>query len=493
MPRTTGHQLTQFIDPAVAPAPAPPAEPQESTVRADKPFPLRGHAHKKRGYHATTLPLAVFRMGTSQAGALWPFMGTRRLPPIGMPIGYEVSGGSTFYAGPTEWVLDKRVAVTNNNVVVVGKPGNGKTATVKAYLTRRIACGAQIMIWGDPKDEYADMVRFFGSEPIVLGPGLPARLNPLDKSFYGEKVTAENYSVVQAHWVRLLEVIIATQSDGGRPVHVGPTERTVLAEALSQASGAADHAAEVKDIIIPDVLDALKHPTQHAVSETGFASQREYLDATRVLRHSVQAFIAGPLSGMFDGHTNIRFSTEAPIQSLSLGALRATSTENVAVAMQCLTAFAAAYRRTSGSLRVNVHDEGWYTSRLGAQFVKDKDAAMRLSRADNSENWQIMHQFADLLGAGSDEQTREIAKTTVGKADTIIMHGLDAKPAQEAADLLDLDDTVRDAVSGWAMQAPGRALWRVGGQSFRVQTYRTPTDVLLSDSNSRLKTGADAL
>lgn len=488
--KTSPRTLSQLIAPDVVTVPNTSAPPLDEELVVGKSCPPRGKAQKGHGYTATTIPYPVYRMPATHAAALWPFICAKSLPPIGMPVGFEISAGTTFYVGPSEWVKDPRVSVTNNNVLVVGKPGGGKTATVKTYLMRRIACGAQVMIWGDTKNEYAAMVRYFGSEPVELGPGMPGRLNPLDMGFFAEKtLTAHSYKALEAHWVRILEVIITAQRDGTNPVHVGPSERVILAAALAQACQI--HHGNIRPIIIPDVLQAMSHPEQHLLNEAGYSTADTFKDATRVLRHSIHAFITGPLAGMFDAHTNIAWDTTAPIQSLSLQSIRRQSEEVVAVALMCLKSFAEAYRTRTEHLRINVHDESWYTSRLGTQFIKDKDSAMRLSRADNEENWQIMHQFSDLLGAGADAQAVEIAKSAVAKADTIIMHGLEPSAADDAARLLNLEDPEHAAISGWALQQPGRAVWRVAGQCFRVQTYRTPTDAMLSDSNNHLKTAAD--
>ena len=39
--------------------------------------------------------------------------------------------------------------------------------------------GYRALILGDPKDEYEPLCRALGVEPFAIGPGLPARINPL--------------------------------------------------------------------------------------------------------------------------------------------------------------------------------------------------------------------------------------------------------------------------------------------------------------------------
>ncbi len=43
-------------------------------------------------------------------------------------------------------------------------------------------------------------------------------------------------------------------------------------------------------------------------------------------------------------------------------------------------------------------------------------------------------------------------------------------------------------VTDWATAAKGRALWVVGGREFKVQTIRSATEVVLTDTNDALTT-----
>jgi hypothetical protein len=75
-------------------------------------------------------------MTSDQAPVLWPFISTPGLPPTGAQMGTDLLSGGTFYADPHGWVLHDGVPVTNPNMFIFGKPGRGKSATVKALLLR---------------------------------------------------------------------------------------------------------------------------------------------------------------------------------------------------------------------------------------------------------------------------------------------------------------------------------------------------------------------
>ena len=87
-------------------------------------------------------------------------------------MGIDLLSGGTFYADPHGWVLHDSVPVTNPNMFIFGKPGRGKSATVKALLLRMMDFGYRALILGDPKDEYQLLCRALGVEPFSIGPGL---------------------------------------------------------------------------------------------------------------------------------------------------------------------------------------------------------------------------------------------------------------------------------------------------------------------------------
>ena len=73
--------------------------------------------------------------------------------------------------------------MTNPNVFVFGKPGRGKSATVKVFCLRMMDFGYRVLILGDTKDEYEALCRALGVEPFAIGHGLagpdqPARARP---------------------------------------------------------------------------------------------------------------------------------------------------------------------------------------------------------------------------------------------------------------------------------------------------------------------------
>jgi len=108
-------------------------------------------------------------MTSDQTPVVWPLIASNGLPPTGAQMGIDLLSGGAFYCDPIGWVTNDDIPVTNPNVVVFGKPGRGKSATVKAFCVRMLAFGYRTLILGDTKDEYEPMCRAFGVEPFVSG------------------------------------------------------------------------------------------------------------------------------------------------------------------------------------------------------------------------------------------------------------------------------------------------------------------------------------
>jgi hypothetical protein len=165
-----GRDVTRLLadfghDLPTAPIPATEA----NQVRLFHHAPRRGHRRAGRGWAAAKAPVSTWRMTSDQAPVLWPFISTPGLPPTGAQIGIDMLSGGSFYADPLGWVLHDTVPVTNPNMFIFGKPGRGKSATVKALLLRMMDFGYRALILGDPKDEYEKLCRALGVEPFTIG------------------------------------------------------------------------------------------------------------------------------------------------------------------------------------------------------------------------------------------------------------------------------------------------------------------------------------
>jgi len=187
--RDRGRSLSQIADAYGAPLPsaarrvqAPGRRDEAGLVRSTGS--VRGFMGRGRGWSPVPDPLVVYRASTAEIGGVFPFVGAEALAPTGASIGVDARSGAGFCVDPMGWVLAE--ITSNPNLVLFGKPGTGKSTTVKAILFRLMLFGVRTLVAGDVKDEYEKLCRAVGVEPFALGVGMPARINPLDLGPLGQ-------------------------------------------------------------------------------------------------------------------------------------------------------------------------------------------------------------------------------------------------------------------------------------------------------------------
>ena len=213
-------------------------------------------------------------------------------------------------------------------------------------------------------------------------------------------------------------------------------------------------------------------------------------ESGRETRDALGALCEGSLKGMFDAPSTFEPNWRAPIQTLSLRALREQGNEAaVAIARMCLNSWGQGMREMAaqGDRRIVLRDEAWMQTRLGVEAVKTLDSNLRLSRTDGDIQLVTYHKPSDPLSAGDQgSQAVQIAKDLLNLADIRILMGQDPKIADELGVLLGLTQMQQRIVTGWAMQEKGRCLWMVGDQRFKVQTVLTPLEQQLTYTNEAL-------
>ncbi|MCW2765400.1 MAG: ATP-binding protein [Nocardioides sp.] len=478
-----GTQMPRKDTPVVEPAP-------------DKLFPKVVHARGVRrpghGWSPTLPPLAGYQTTSEQTPVVWPLIAGDGLPPTGAPMGFDVLSGGSFYCDPMGWVNDDSIGVTNPNVFIFGKPGRGKSATVKAFMLRMIRFGYRSIVLGDVKDEYEDISRALGVEPYRIGPGMPGRINPLDFgpiALDWEKQdrveSARRGAIIFNRWLALIRGLIGSQQ-----VPFTPTESRVVNRVLRDLTGWTHGQTRLTQVTIPMVWAALDNPTDQLIKDCRYESRQDFLDQTRALRDALGSLCEGELEGLFDGASTFQPNWRAPIQTLSLNTLHANGNEAaVGIALMCLNSWGQGMREMAepGDRRIVLRDEAWMQTRLGVEAVKTLDSNLRLSRNDGDIQLVTYHKPSDPLSAGDQgSQAAQIAKDLLHLADVRILMGQDEEVGAELGQLLGLSRRQQELVTGWAMQDKGRALWMVGDQRYKVQTVLTPVERRLTYTNDAI-------
>ena len=464
----------------------------------------RGHATSGRGWVAANAPVAAYRMTSDQAPVYWPFITTPGLPPTGAVMGIDQHSGGAFYADPLGWVLRDDIPVTNPNVFCFGKPGGGKSGTTKAFCNRMLDYGYRVLILGDTKDEYEELCRSYGVDPFAIGVGLGTRINPLAFGPLGHgwqdldaAEAQRRAAIVFRRWQTLVGGLVGSMRVGDHRVPYGPTEARVVLAGLEQLTGYRSSQTTLTETTIPQLWRLLDNPSADLVTQCRYASTQQFFDQTRLLRDALGQLVTGPLAGLFDDHTSIDVDWTAPIQSLSLSRLEELGDEAIGIALLCLNSWGRGMRETTarGDLRIVVRDESWRQLRLGVEAVKSFDADLRLSRGVAGQGGDIQfavaHNPSDLLSAGdAGSQAATIAKDLLDLADIKILHGQDKKVAEELDSMLGLGPKAQNLVTGWARQAKGRALWRIGESMYKVQTVLHPDEKRMFYTNSGIDAAA---
>ena len=96
-----------------------------------------------------------------------------------------------------------------------------------------------------------------------------------------------------------------------------------------------------------------------------------------------------------------------------------------------------------------------------------------------------------LVCGGSSGLGRAVATALVAEGAHVALLSRDAARLQAVADelreLLGLSDIATNIVTDWCRQKPGRALWIVGEQMFKVETILHPLERALTWTNTSLE------
>ena len=272
--------------------------------------PRRGPRGRGRGRAAAPAPLSVWRMTSEQTPVVWPLIASSGLPPTGAQMGIDLLSGGAFYCDPIGWVTDDDIPVTNPNVVVFGKPGRGKSATVKAFALRMLGLR---LPHADPRaTPRTSTSRCAGrwawsrsSSATACPPGSTrwpsARSGTAGTGSPPPRPAAARRSCSPAGWC------CSAAWSAPRHVPFGPVEETAVGEALRLLTGyrtrrhPADRAHHPAAVARP-----CDEPTDELVACCRYADRRHFLDATRTLRDALGSLVKGSLAGLFDDHTTDR-------------------------------------------------------------------------------------------------------------------------------------------------------------------------------------------
>ncbi|HLY83531.1 MAG TPA: hypothetical protein VKQ71_11130 [Acidimicrobiales bacterium] len=446
----------------------------------------RGRSGKDSGRAACLPQPSVWRATTASAAGIYPWLVAEPMPPVGAPIGYDVFSKSTFSSHPVEWV-DQGI-VTNPNVYMTGVPGSGKSGLIKQHVLRLAAFGTKSLILGDIKGEYNRLAQWLGVTPIILGPGSPHRLNPLDGGPLAANLPTEPSArierVAEVHRRRLL--LLKTLMTYRLSRDLRPLEEAAVGLALHRATGE-DRGGKLPNPLVKEVLAHLWELDDADAAELQLPSRAQLIAEVREVGTALRNLLEDTLAGLFDGPTSAPLDFAAPIQTVDVSRLEGRGDEALALVLSCLSSWGQAAiddpaRAVDAPPRLVVRDELWRSMRYRA-LVRKLDADLRLSRAQGTIQIMATHRLADAEAAAE----APVARHLLASCSIHVMLAQDIGQLRTLADEITLTEAERQMISSWNAAHIGRGLWHIGqGRAYVIQGVLSRTERELFFTNERM-------
>lgn len=448
---------------------------RQTKVRRDqKPFAV---ASRATGRSLRSMRVPVHRATTRNLQAAYPFTVDSALGSRGIYIGRQAGSDASFVFDP--WELYTENVITNPNILLAGVIGRGKSALAKSLALRMTAFGVRVYVPGDPKGEWGEVARALGSEPILLGRGLPARVNPLDPGDRPEGLSADEW---QREVLARRNSLLASLAETALDRRLLPVERNALLVALTAVTGARDPECGPAPVL-PEIVTALLNPTPETAATLSMTERELTLDS-RNLALELRRLVVGDLAGLFDGPTTRYLDFGAPIQVLDTSRLAGDDTA-IALLMTCASAWMETTLASDrGGRRLVVYDEAWRMLRHLA-LVRRMQSQWKLSRALGVANLAVVHRISDLGAVGATgSEAVALAQGLLADCSTRIVYAQESDQVEMTAHALGLSDVEADQL----VHLPrGRGLWRIGRHAAIVDHILGSAEWPVIDTDGRMR------
>ncbi|WP_431921519.1 hypothetical protein [Nonomuraea jabiensis] len=434
-----------------------------------------GELRPMAGRQLRRLRLPSHRATSDVLQVLYPWMADSGFGALGPLVGTNLLSGSSFCADPWEWY--EHGLISNPNAILFGEIGSRKSTLIKTMIARGFEFGRDAFVT-DVKSEYSDLAAHLGADPIHLGPGLAARLNPFDPGHERDAVddvaerqlamlTALSTAVLdrplsQAE-LSLCKIAIADVTDAS----LQPTPR-VGAQAPHTPLARLHPADRSRVPLLPEVIDAMLHPSPRLVDALP-VDRGELREKTADLIMGLQRLLDGDLRGMFDAHTNIDVGPDSRCIVVNLSKIMEMRRSALPLVRICATSWLhSALARHDGRRRYVIADEAWADLTLGT--LRWYQSMRKLSRQYLASNWLVFHQPIDLLSG----EHEALALSLVADTGTVILYKQKPQQLSLCAQYFGLNDTEQRLLRDLR---PGVALWKIQDhRTALVQHIRTSAE-----------------
>ena len=428
------------------------------------------------------LRLSRQRGTTAHVAAIYPFHGGHALSDVSAPYhGVNITdGGSAWCYDPFELYrrdLGGGTTLTNSNTLVLGEPGNGKSAFPKMVVWREAGFYGlrRFAAVSDPKGEYGPLAEALGMPRVRLTPGGRERLNPLDP-IPGDRDLA----------LLARQSLLAGMLGSVLRRDLTNVEESMLAIAVERLDVVGHRAGNQPTLI--DLARMLGDvPAEVARHEhLSLLSAEAVNEALTALRIGLVKLLEHTLRGMFDGPSTVRIDwSTTPGLVIDLSSVFNNSDALPLVQMitnQWLMAQMADLQH-QGRRGILIEDEVWATAG-SERSAKTLQARLKLCRLYGIWNILVTHRLSDLR-AQADDGTAASKVTTemLGDIATRVVFRQATDQLAETGDRLRLNDKQVELIS---RLPPHRALWMVAGRAAVVHHVVADHELALTDTDTAM-------
>jgi hypothetical protein len=380
---------------------------------------------------------------TRHARALYPAQAGAAFPAQGVAIGRDVVSGEVAALDPWEWY--RQGLTTSPSIFVLGEVGRGKSALVKALLTRSGGVFGRAVYVLDPKGEYAPLAAALNLPSVRLEPGGTTRLNPL------ELAPGERPRDLAARRAGVSGALAAI----GLRRDLGPHEEAALFEASARLS---------EDATLGDLVTSLLSPAPDLAAALATTPDR-LADDVRGVALALRNLSAGRLSGMLDGEGTVSLHGAT---GLHLDLSPCYSDRSILAPVMAASLAWLAPRLAGPGQKFLLADEVWALLQDQPGLATWLASTVKLARSLGVSSIFVAHRVSDLAAAG--ESASVAAKRAEGLlSDTQVRIVFSQAPGElpTLATALGLDtdelEIVRHLPRGRCLVVVGdrRALWDV--------------------------------
>jgi len=421
------------------------------------------------------------RATTAHLCALYPFQAEGPIGNRGVYLGWRCGPGDVpigpFVFDPFTFYTDG--ALTNTNMLILGEPGWGKSASTKVLVYRSLGVlrgpGGQHR-WAaiaDPKGEYGPLADALGLDVVRLYPGGTTRINPFDTGPGGAVLSPAELALERTMMATtLIEAVM------GRPLR--PLEDGAVGWAVAELSKPGRPLP-----VLADLAHLLAHPSD-SMAEEADRSERELAIEVSDVRFSLGKLLDRQLRGMFDGHStvSINWSGKGLVLDLSAVFHDRNALRLVMIATNAwLQALLARPADDDTPRRMQVWDEAW--ALLGdertAQYAQ---RSWKLCRAYGVANVAVAHRLSDLRSQADDgTSTAKLAAGLLPDTQTRIVFRQATDQVAETARELGLNSAESFLLP---RLRKGRALWKLAGRTAVVQHVIGASEWGICNTDQRL-------